>query len=145
MQTVDTQQRLALSVRITRPAYELYSAWKDLARGQAAHTELKRAAAAGFAASAVIKAPCLGNVGSALLVDHIPGLFLSWQSLPNASVLQRGEVWFHQTATDQSSEVCVVLSWEPAAMAMSSSNLVVRNARAQIAQDLERFKQLMEH
>ncbi len=138
-------QRLALSIRITCPAFQLFRAWKDLAGGQAAHTELKRAAAAGFAASAVIKAPCLGNVGSALLVDQIPGLFLAWQSLPHATLLQRGEVWFHQTSTDQASEVCVMLSWETTETSTGNTHVIVKNARAQISQDLERFKLLMEH
>ncbi len=138
------QQRISHSVRIVRPAAHLYRAWKDLARGQAAHMELQRAAAAGFVGSAVIKAPCLGDVSSALLVDQIPGLFLAWRSLPHASVVQRGEVWFHQTATDQSSEVCVVLSWEMPETTNHGMTPILKNARTQIVQDLERFKKLME-
>ncbi len=142
--TVRAQQRIAHTVHIVRPAVNLYRAWKNLARGQTAHAELQRAAAAGVVASAVIKAPCLGDDSSALLVDHIPGLFLAWRSLPHAAVVQRGEVWFHQTSTDQSSDVCVILSWETSETSSLGATAVLRNAQAQIAQDLERFKQLME-
>jgi uncharacterized membrane protein len=122
----------------------LYRAWKDLATGQAAQLDLQRAAAAGFAASAVIKAPCVGDVCSALLTDHIPGLFFAWQSLPHASVQQRGEVWFHQTSVDHFSEVSVILTWDQAPVHDHGLMPVREHARAQIEQDLDRFKQLME-
>ncbi len=138
------QQRITQSVHITRPAFQLYNAWKDLARGQAAQTELKRAVAAGFVASDVIKAPCLGDVSCALLVDHMPGLFLAWQSLPHAGVVQQGEVWFHKTSTDRTSEVCVILSFETSGTGNHGMARTLAHARAQIAQDLERFRELME-
>lgn len=139
------QQRITHSVSIRRPATALYRAWHDLARRQAAHAEVRLASEAGYKSSALIKAPCVGATSSALLVDHIPGLFLSWQSLPHASVQQMGEVWFHQTSVEQATEVRVILTWEPADTNEFSSPPGYDRARAQIEQDLDRFKQLMEH
>ncbi len=143
--SIEQQQRITHSVSIKRPAIALYRAWQDLARRQAAHMEVRRAAEAGYKSNAVIKAPSVGEMSSALLVDHIPGLFLSWQSLPHASVRQTGEVWFHQTSVDHPTEVRVILSWEPAETNDFASLPVYDHARAQIEQDLDRFKQLMEH
>ncbi len=139
------QQRITHSVSIKRPAIALYRAWQDLARRQAAHIEVRRAREAGYKSNAVIKAPCVGEMSGSLLVDHIPGLFISWQSLPQARVQQMGEVWFHQTSVDHATEVRVMLTWEPGEATEFSSLPAFDYARAQIEQDLDRFKQLMEH
>ena len=143
--SIGQQQRITHSVSINRPAIALYRAWQDLARRQAAQVEVRRARDGGYKSSAVIKAPCVGEMSGALLVDHIPGLFISWQSLPHAMVQQNGEVWFHQTSVDHATEVRVILTWEPADTNEFSGLPAFDHVRAQIEQDLDRFKQLMEH
>jgi uncharacterized membrane protein len=136
-------QRLTYSVTINKPAIAVYRAWYDLARRQSQHIDVQRPGTAATRRQSVIKAPYIGDAGGALLVDEIPGVLISWESLPSAPVRQLGEVWFNANTLEQATEVRVTLSWKPDSE--SSNDISTRAAGAQLEQDLVRFKHLMEH
>ncbi len=136
--------RCSHSVSINRSAMALYSAWQDLARRPSESSYRTQAAPNAGPRGAVIKAPCVGPDISALLVDQIPGVFLAWRSLPQASIQESGEVWFHSTSNAGATEVRIMLSWDSSAENATSAP-VLEHARAHIEQNLNCFKRLMEN
>jgi uncharacterized membrane protein len=122
----------------------LYSAWQDLARRPSESSYRRQVTTDTCPRSAVIKAPSVGPDISALLVDQIPGVFLAWRSLPQASIQESGEVWFHSTSNSSATEVRVMLSWDFSA-GDTANTPVMEHARAYIEQNLNCFKRLMEN
>jgi uncharacterized membrane protein len=80
------------------------------------------------------------------VVDDVPGRSISWQSEEGASVPNRGRVEFIETASGGATNVRVTLSYDPPAGTAGRmvAKLFQREPSVQAAQDLERFKQLME-
>ncbi len=137
------------SVTVNRPAVRLYQGWRDLARRQTA-AALNTRLSTSNASATTLKVPSIGESGSATtgmaeLALEIPGMLISWKSLPLANMVQAGEVWFSPLPEDQS-EVRLILTWEANEQEWQASEDSTPEglAAAQVELDLVRFKQLME-
>lgn len=146
--TVTQTRRLMRSVTVNRPAVRMYQEWRDLARRHTSIAANSRSSTTSTSAS-TIKVPSICEAGSATtamaeLSLEIPGMLISWKSLPFDSVVQAGEVWFSPLPEEQS-EVRLILTWQSTGGDMQHSvSSVEGSVEAQVEMDLLRFKQLME-
>ena len=136
------------SVIINRPARQLYDFWRDFTNLPQFMDNIKSVDKLDALRSHwVIKAPAGTSVEfDSRVVDDVPGRSISWQSEEGASVPNRGRVEFIETAAGDATNVRVTLSYDPPAGAAGRmvAKLFQREPSVQAAQDLERFKQLME-
>ena len=82
----------------------------------------------------------------AQLVSDIPNRVISWRSLPGADVDTAGSVRFEELPNHRGTEVTVELKYDPPAGKLGSAiaALFGKSPQKQIAEDLRRFKQIME-
>jgi uncharacterized membrane protein len=92
------------------------------------------------------KGPAGRNVEwEAEIHNEIPGERIAWRSLPNADVDNAGSVHFRDLGNGRT-EVRVVLSYAPPAgrLGAAIAKLFGEEPSQQVAEDLRRFKQVME-
>jgi uncharacterized membrane protein len=78
--------------------------------------------------------------------NEIPDQLIAWRSLPGADAPNAGSVHFTPLAGGASTEVRVVLSYEPPAgrLGAAVAKLFGEEPHQQVDEDLRRFKQVME-
>ena len=139
--------RVEQSVRIARPADELYRFWQNLENLPRFMDHLESVRVLDERRSHWV---ARGPVGSRVEWDaevhnEIPGQLLAWRSLPGAQVNHAGSVHFEPDAGDFTL-VRVVLRYDPPAGRLGAgvARLFGEDPDTQVADDLRRFKQVME-
>ncbi len=95
----------------------------------------------------VAKAP-LGKTAKwdAEIINLVPAKLIAWQSVPGSGIASAGTVRFEPTPGNRGTEVRVNLEYNPpaGAVGVAVARLLGEEPRVQIAEDLRRFKNLME-
>src|SRR5690606_38085120 len=83
---------------------------------------------------------------TAQIIEETPNRSLAWRSLEGSDVAQTGTVRFRPVRDGQATEVRVRLTYNPPAGRAGDmlARVLGSNARRDIADDLQRFKELME-
>ena len=136
------------SLVIDRPADELYAFWRDFENLPRFMEHLESVTVLTPRRSRwTAHAPAGARVTwDAEIHNEIPGRLIAWRSLPGAAVPNAGSVHFTPLAGGASTEVRVVLSYEPPAgkVGVAVAKLLGEEPRQQVDEDLRRFKQVME-
>jgi uncharacterized membrane protein len=135
------------SVTIDRPAHELYAFWRDFENLPRFMEHLESVTVIDPMRSHwIAKAPVGQRVEwDAEIHNEIPDRLIAWRSLPGSEIPNAGSVHFGH-APDGATEVRVVLSYEPPAGRVGDAvaRLFGEAPSQQVADDLRRFKQVME-
>jgi uncharacterized membrane protein len=135
-------------VTINRPAAELYGYWHDFANLPRFMTHLESVEVRGDGQSHwKAKAPLGQSVEwDATIVNDVPNELIAWQSTEGAQIPNAGSVRFTPAPADRGTEVKVTLSYEAPAgkVGVTIAKILGEEPSRQVADDLRRFKQLME-
>jgi uncharacterized membrane protein len=136
------------SITVNRPAEEVYRFWRNFENLPRFMEHLESVTVIDETRSHwVCKAPAGTNVEwDATIHNEIDDELIAWRSLPGADVNNAGSVHFMPTADGSSTEVLVVLSYEPPAgkLGVAVAKLLGEEPSKQVEDDLRRFKQVME-
>jgi uncharacterized membrane protein len=136
------------SVVVSKPPEELYRFWRKLDNLPRFMNHLERVATYPDGHSHwVAKAPLGQKVAwDAEIVGERKNELLSWRSLPDADVPNAGSVRFKPLEGGAATEVTVSLKYSPPAgiLGATFARLFGEEPNQQIAEDLSRFKRLME-
>lgn len=136
------------SVTINKPSDELYRFWRNFENLPRFMRHLKSVTVAGDTRSHwVVKAPAGTTVEwDAEIIEERANELLAWRSLPGADVASAGEVTFKAAPGNRGTVVRVRVQYAPPLGALGSAlaKLFGEEPSQQIADDLRRFKQLME-
>lgn len=139
--------RVVKSVTIARPADELYAFWRDFANLPRFMRHLESVTPIDAMRSRwVAKGPAgLRVEWDAEIVNETGNSLIGWRSLDNSDVDHAGSVHFEPLG-DRGTTVKVILRYDPpaGAVGMAFAKLFREEPSQQIADDLRRFKQLME-
>lgn len=141
-------RRVDLSIDIASTPDKLYSFWRDVENLPRFMTQLRAVTRTGQRTS-----HWLANAPVGLLidwdievVDDQPGKLIAWRTLPGSAISNYGVIRFD--ALPENRGTCVHLNFEYFPSSQAISTALVRwlgaNPQGQIAQDLRRFKQLVE-
>ncbi len=140
--------KIEQSVTIDRPAEELFSFWRDLENLPRFMDHLESVTTIDARRSHwVAKAPAGQRVEwDAEIHNEIPNELIAWRSLPGSDIPNAGSVHFRAAPGGGGTEVRVVLSYEPPAGRLGDvvARLLGEAPSQQIADDLRRFKQVIE-
>ncbi len=135
------------TITIHRPVSEVYSYWRNLenlprfmAHLEAVHVNDRSHS------HWVARGPLGVTVGwDAEIINDIPPSLLSWKSVGQSDVISAGSVRFKPSG-DRATEVRVKLQYDPPAGKVGATLawLLGNDPQQQIAEDLQRFKQLLE-
>lgn len=150
----DTQREAAVNVvetfLIAKPAQELYSFWRDFENLPRFMTHLKSVKKIDARRSRwVVDAPAIvgGTVEwEAEIVDDKLNSHISWHSLPDAEVGNRGTIEFKPAPGNRGTAVRVELEYSPPAGRLGrwAAKLLGSEPESLIREDLRNFKRLME-
>ena len=135
------------SIIVEKSPEELYRFWRDFKNLPKVMSHLERVdtSSAGNKSHWVAKAPLGRTVewDAEIITDH-PNEMLAWRSLENSEVANAGSV--HFTPPQMEHEVRVVLKYDPPGgkIGAAVAKLFGEEPETQIADDLVRFKGLME-
>jgi uncharacterized membrane protein len=137
------------SVVVNRPVQEVYQFWRNFENLPRFMDHLESVVVIDETRSHwTAKAPAGTRVEwDAAIHNEIEGQLIAWRSLPDADINNAGSVHFAPTGSDNSqTEVRVVLSYEPPAgkLGAAVAKLLGEEPSQQVAEDLRRFKQVME-
>ncbi|HZA97571.1 MAG TPA: SRPBCC family protein [Gemmatimonadales bacterium] len=137
------------SVVVNRPVQEVYQFWRNFENLPRFMDHLESVTVIDETRSHwIAKAPAGTRVEwDAAIHNEIEGQLIAWRSLPGADIDNAGSVHFTPVAGDTSqTEVRVVLSYEPPAgkLGAAVAKLLGEEPSKQVADDLRRFKQVME-
>ncbi len=139
--------RVEQSVRIARPADELYRFWRQLENLPRFMDHLESVRVLDERRSHWV---ARGPVGSrvewdAEIHNEIPGQLLAWRSLPDSEVDHAGSVHFEPDLGDVTL-VRVILRYDPPAGRLGAgvARIFGEDPDTRVADDLRRFKQVME-
>ena len=137
------------TVVVNRPVPEVYLFWRNFENLPRFMDHLESVTVIDESRSHwVAKAPAGTRVEwDAIIHNEIEGQLIAWRSLPGADINNAGSVHFNQVAGEPgSTEVRVVLSYEPPAgkVGATVAKLLGEEPSQQVADDLRRFKQVME-
>jgi uncharacterized membrane protein len=136
------------SIVIDRSAQELYAFWRDFENLPRFMEHLESVTVLTPQRSRwTARAPAGGHVSwEAEIHNEIPNQLIAWRSLPNSDVPNAGSVHFTPLFGASSTEVRVVLSYEPPAgrLGAAVARLFGEEPHQQVEEDLRRFKQVME-
>jgi uncharacterized membrane protein len=137
------------SVVVNRPVQEVYQFWRNFENLPRFMDHLESVTVIDETTSHwIAKAPAGARVEwDAAIHNEIEGQLIAWRSLPGSGVNNAGSVHFTPAGGDSSqTEVRVVLSYEPPAGKLGAivAKLWGEEPSQQVAEDLRRFKQLME-
>jgi uncharacterized membrane protein len=141
--------RVEQSVVVNRPVREVYQFWRSFENLPRFMDHLESVTIIDETRSHwVAKAPAGTRVEwDAVIHNELEGQLIAWRSLPGADINNAGSVHFSPVAGDPgSTEVRVVLSYEPPAgkVGATVAKLLGEEPSRQVADDLRRFKQVME-
>jgi uncharacterized membrane protein len=138
--------RVEQTVRVARPAEDLYRFWRNLENLPRFMDHLESVRVLDERRSHwVARGPAGTRVEwDAEIHNEVPGQLLAWRSLPGSEVDHAGSVHFEPDAGD--TLVRVILRYEPPAgkVGAAVARLFGEDADTQVADDLRRFKQVME-
>lgn len=136
------------SITVNRPAEEVYRFWRNLENLPRFMDHLESVTVLDENRSRwVAKAPAGTRVEwDAVIHNEIDDELIAWRSLPGADVNNAGSVHFTPLGSGISTEVLVVLSYEPPAgkLGAAVAKLLGEEPSKQVEEDLRRFKQVME-
>ena len=139
--------RVECSLTVNRPADELYAYWRQLETLPRFMQHLEEVTVLSERRSRwVAKAPLGTRVSwEAEINNDIPGQLIGWRSLPGSTIDNAGSVHFDERG-ETATQVRVVLEYLPPAgqVGASIAKLLGEDPQSQIADDLQRFKTLME-
>jgi uncharacterized membrane protein len=140
--------RIRKSIIINRPAEELYRFWRNLENLPRVMSHLEAVRCSDDRRSHwIAKGPGGSDVEwDAELGDEQPGERIAWRSLEGSQVQNEGAVEFEPLPAGRGTLVSVELQYKPPAgqLGIAIAKLLMEDPQAQIAEDLRRFKQLME-
>ena len=135
------------AITIHRPVSEVYSYWRNLENLPRFMEHLEEVRVTDrFHSHWVAHGPLGVNVEwDAEIINDIPPTLLSWKSVGQADVVSAGSVRFRPSG-ERSTQVLVKLQYDPPAgkLGATAAWLVGEDPQRQIAEDLRRFKQLIE-
>jgi len=135
-------------VTVNKPADELYRYWRDFANLPDFMQHLAAVQDLGKGRSHWrAKAPLGQTVEwDATIINEIEDALIAWQSVEGAQISNAGSVRFRPAPGDRGTEVRVTLSYAPPAgkMGVAIAKILGEEPGRQVADDLRRFKQLME-
>jgi uncharacterized membrane protein len=138
--------RVEQTVRVARPAEELYRFWRNLENLPRFMDHLESVRVIDELRSHwVARGPAGTRVEwDAEIHNEVPGQLLAWRSLPGSEVDHAGSVHFE--AESGGTLVWVILRYDPPAgkVGAAVARLFGEDADTQVADDLRRFKQVME-
>jgi uncharacterized membrane protein len=133
---------------VNRPAGEVYRFWRNFENLPRFMDHLESVTVIDETRSHwVAKAPAGTKVEwDASIHNEIEDELIAWRSLPGADVNNAGSVHFTPTPDGSSTEVVVVLSYEPPAgkLGAAVAKLLGEEPSEQVDDDLRRLKQVME-
>ena len=136
------------SVTVNRPTEEVYRFWRNFENLPRFMDHLESVTVIDETSSHwVAKAPAGTKVEwGATIHSEIEDELIAWRSLPGADVNHAGSVHFAPTEDSGSTEVLVVLTYEPPAgkLGAAVAKLLGEEPSKQVEDDLRRFKQVME-
>lgn len=137
------------SVVVNQPLQEVYQFWRNFENLPRFMDHLESVTVIDETRSHwIAKAPAGTRVEwDAVIHNEIEGQLIAWRSLPGADINNAGSVHFSPAAGDTGqTEVRVVLSYEPPAgkVGVAVAKLLGEEPATQVADDLRRFKQVME-
>ena len=136
------------AITVNASPEEVYARWRDFERLPTFMYHLESVQVTGDRRSHwVAKAPAGRKVEwDAELVEDVPGSRIAWRSVEDASVENAGSVQFQPAPAAQGTEVRVRLQYEPPGGAVGKivAKLFGEEPNQQLADDLRRFKQLVE-
>jgi uncharacterized membrane protein len=139
--------RVEQSVTIGRPREEIYRFWRNFENLPRFMDHLESVRVLDEQRSHwVAKGPAGSRVEwDAEIHNEIPDELIAWRSLPGAEVDHAGSVHF-TPAQDEGTEVRVILRYDPPAgkLGAAVARLFGEEPSRQVAEDLRRFKQVME-
>jgi uncharacterized membrane protein len=140
-------RKVERSIAVNRPVNEVYQFWRNFENLPRFMDHLESVTVIDETRSHwVAKAPAGAKVEwDAVIHNEINNELIAWRSLPGADVNNAGSVHFTETSPGQT-EVRVVLSYEPPAgeLGAAVAKLLGEEPSQQVADDLRRFKQVME-
>ncbi len=136
------------SVTINKSPAELYRFWRNFENLPRFMSHVEEVRVSDPQRSHwVVKGPAGTSVEwDAEVYNEQENEFIAWRSLAGADVDNAGSVHFKPTANGRGTEVRVVLKYDPPAgiVGATVASLFGENPEQQIAEDLGRFKQMME-
>jgi uncharacterized membrane protein len=136
------------SVTINRSPEELYSFWRHFENLPQFMSHVESVVDRGDGTSHWIIKTSMGKEleWDARIIEDRPNEMISWQSLQDAEVDNAGSVWFVRAPGGRATTVRVKLRYDPPGgkLGTAFAKLTGQSAEKQIAEDLARFKELME-
>jgi uncharacterized membrane protein len=140
--------RIEKSILIARPPEDLFRFWRNLENLPEFMENIESIRVLDDRRSHwTVKGPAGHSVEwDAEIVNEHPGEMISWQTLPGAEVQSAGTVRFNRTDDPNSTLLRVVLEFRPPGGQLGTmvSRILGRNPTAQLADDLNRLKQIIE-
>ncbi len=134
-------------VTIYRPVSEVYSYWRNLENLPSFMTHLEEVRVIDrFRSHWVVRGPLGVHVEwDAEIINDIPPSLLSWKSVGHSDVVSAGSVRFKPLGED-ATHVQVKLQFDPPAgkLGATVARFLGDDPQEQVAEDLRRFKQLLE-
>ena len=134
------------SVEINRPASVLYDFWRNFENLPRIMNHLESVTTTGDRSHWVAKAPAGSTVEwDAEIYNEKQGELIAWRTLEGSQVASAGSVRFEETARGTTT-VSVSLKYDPPGgkLGAAVAYLFGENPSQQIADDLQRFKRIME-
>jgi uncharacterized membrane protein len=136
------------TVTIRKPRAELFAFWRDFENLPRFMEHLESVTVVTPVRSRwTARGPAGSRVSwDAEIHNEIPDALIAWRSLPGSDVANAGSVHFTPVGNGTSTEVRVVLSYEPPAgrLGAAVASLLGEEPHGQVEDDLRRFKQVME-
>jgi uncharacterized membrane protein len=136
------------SVTINRPVLEVFRFWRNFENLPRFMDHLESVTVIDDTRSHwVAKGPAGSRVEwDAVIHNEVADELIAWRSLPGSEVNNAGSVHFTPTPDGTSTDVRVVLSYEPPAgkLGAAVAKLLGEEPSQQVAEDLRRFKQVMD-
>jgi uncharacterized membrane protein len=136
------------SITVNRPVEEVYRFWRNLENLPRFMDHLESVTVIDETRSHwVAKGPAGTKVDwEAAIHNEIENELIAWRSLPDSDVNHAGSVHFTSLGDGSSTEIRVVLSYQPPAgkLGATVAKLLGEEPSQQVEEDLRRFKQVME-
>jgi uncharacterized membrane protein len=134
------------AVTVNKRPEEVHRFWRNFENFPRFMTHVESVERDGDRSHWVVKAPTGTIEWDAEIVDERPGELIAWRSLPGSSVTNAGRVRFKAAPGGRGTEVEVELRYEPPAGTLGATvaKLMGEEPATQLADDLRRFKQVLE-